>query len=301
MQAVAARGAEGRRGAQVIAGARQGGRKGRRPRPLCRARCPFVARRVVPARQRARRARSSARCTSGSATIVASARSRTCPFLHVHSHLSAADDAILWQLRAPRVVLGVLVGGMLALAGGVVPGRLPQPARRPVPARDRRRRRPRRDDRDRLRAAARSRAYDLRPARRVRRRRVRRRRHLRARPLGRRRPQPGDADPRRRHGDELPHRRCRPSSSSSTPTRCRRSTAGSSAGSTPRAGTRSRSSRRTSASASIVILLHRRVLDVLSVGDEEAASLGINVRRTRLADRRRSRRSARPRPSPSAG
>src|SRR5205823_1206592 len=32
-----------------------------------------------------------------------------------------------------------------------------------------------------------------------------------------------------------------------------------------------------------VILLHRRMLDVLSVGDEEAASLGVNVRRTRLA------------------
>jgi iron complex transport system permease protein len=31
-----------------------------------------------------------------------------------------------------------------------------------------------------------------------------------------------------------------------------------------------------------VILLHRRVLDVLSVGDEEAASLGVNVTRTRL-------------------
>ena len=31
-----------------------------------------------------------------------------------------------------------------------------------------------------------------------------------------------------------------------------------------------------------MILLHRRVLDVLSVGDEEAASLGINVNRTRL-------------------
>jgi iron complex transport system permease protein len=31
-----------------------------------------------------------------------------------------------------------------------------------------------------------------------------------------------------------------------------------------------------------VILLHRRILDVLSLGDEEAASLGIHVRRTRL-------------------
>jgi iron complex transport system permease protein len=34
--------------------------------------------------------------------------------------------------------------------------------------------------------------------------------------------------------------------------------------------------------SSAVILLHKRVLDVLSVGDEEAASLGLNVRRTRL-------------------
>jgi iron complex transport system permease protein len=34
--------------------------------------------------------------------------------------------------------------------------------------------------------------------------------------------------------------------------------------------------------SAIVLLLHRRALDVLSVGDEEAASLGINVNRTRL-------------------
>lgn len=34
--------------------------------------------------------------------------------------------------------------------------------------------------------------------------------------------------------------------------------------------------------SSSVILLHRRVLDVLSLGDEEAASLGIHVRRARL-------------------
>ena len=44
------------------------------------------------------------------------------PFLHVHSHLSPTDSAILWQLRAPRVVLGLLVGGMLALAGGSYQG-----------------------------------------------------------------------------------------------------------------------------------------------------------------------------------
>jgi iron complex transport system permease protein len=34
--------------------------------------------------------------------------------------------------------------------------------------------------------------------------------------------------------------------------------------------------------ASLVILLHRRQLDVLSVGDEEAATLGVNVPRVRL-------------------
>jgi iron complex transport system permease protein len=34
--------------------------------------------------------------------------------------------------------------------------------------------------------------------------------------------------------------------------------------------------------SSIILLLHRRVLDVLSLGDDEAASLGIEVRRTRL-------------------
>ena len=34
--------------------------------------------------------------------------------------------------------------------------------------------------------------------------------------------------------------------------------------------------------AGAVILAHRRVLDVLSVGDDEAASLGVNVRRVRL-------------------
>ena len=44
------------------------------------------------------------------------------PLLHVHSGLSESDRAILWQLRAPRVVLGALVGGMLALAGASYQG-----------------------------------------------------------------------------------------------------------------------------------------------------------------------------------
>jgi iron complex transport system permease protein len=44
------------------------------------------------------------------------------PLTGVHSPLDATDDAILWQLRAPRVVLGVLVGAMLAAAGAAYQG-----------------------------------------------------------------------------------------------------------------------------------------------------------------------------------
>jgi iron complex transport system permease protein len=39
------------------------------------------------------------------------------PFLGVESSFSATEDAILWELRAPRVALGLLVGAMLASAG----------------------------------------------------------------------------------------------------------------------------------------------------------------------------------------
>src|SRR5215475_13268493 len=44
------------------------------------------------------------------------------PFLHVHNPLGAVDQAVLWQLRAPRVVLAALVGGMLAVAGASYQG-----------------------------------------------------------------------------------------------------------------------------------------------------------------------------------
>jgi len=40
------------------------------------------------------------------------------PFVHLHSGLSSLDKAVLFQIRLPRVVLGVLVGGLLAMAGG---------------------------------------------------------------------------------------------------------------------------------------------------------------------------------------
>jgi iron complex transport system permease protein len=40
----------------------------------------------------------------------------------VHSHLAAVDDTIVWQIRAPRVVVGALVGAMLATAGASYQG-----------------------------------------------------------------------------------------------------------------------------------------------------------------------------------
>jgi iron complex transport system permease protein len=44
------------------------------------------------------------------------------PFVNVHSGLGDRDAAILWQLRVPRVVLGALVGAMLAMAGAAYQG-----------------------------------------------------------------------------------------------------------------------------------------------------------------------------------
>jgi iron complex transport system permease protein len=49
------------------------------------------------------------------------------PFLHVHSSLGAVQRAVLWQLRAPRVVLAALVGGMLAVAGSAYQGSFRNP------------------------------------------------------------------------------------------------------------------------------------------------------------------------------
>ena len=44
------------------------------------------------------------------------------PGLHVHQPLDAIDRAVLWQVRAPRVALAALVGGMLAVAGASYQG-----------------------------------------------------------------------------------------------------------------------------------------------------------------------------------
>ena len=40
------------------------------------------------------------------------------PFVDAQSPLTSLDSAVLWELRAPRVALGALVGATLAVAGG---------------------------------------------------------------------------------------------------------------------------------------------------------------------------------------
>jgi iron complex transport system permease protein len=57
----------------------------------------------------------------GLGAIVRSALSYV-PGLHVRQPLDAVDRAVLWQLRAPRVALAALVGGMLAVAGSAYQG-----------------------------------------------------------------------------------------------------------------------------------------------------------------------------------
>lgn len=49
------------------------------------------------------------------------------PLVHVSSGLSDQDSAILWQIRVPRVVLGGLVGAMLAVAGASYQGAFRNP------------------------------------------------------------------------------------------------------------------------------------------------------------------------------
>jgi iron complex transport system permease protein len=57
----------------------------------------------------------------GPGAIAGSALSHL-PVLHVDGRLDSIDEAILWQVRAPRVVLAALVGGMLAIAGSAYQG-----------------------------------------------------------------------------------------------------------------------------------------------------------------------------------
>ena len=57
------------------------------------------------------------------------------PLVDVDSQLSARQEGILFQIRLPRLVLGMLVGGSLAMAGAAYQGGVPQPTGRPVPSR----------------------------------------------------------------------------------------------------------------------------------------------------------------------
>ena len=44
------------------------------------------------------------------------------PFIEADSGLAERQEAIIWEIRLPRVVLGLLVGAMLATAGGAYQG-----------------------------------------------------------------------------------------------------------------------------------------------------------------------------------
>jgi iron complex transport system permease protein len=54
------------------------------------------------------------------------------PFVHVHSGLSASQAAIVWKIRFPRIVLGVLVGAMLSMSGASYQGVFRNPLADPI-------------------------------------------------------------------------------------------------------------------------------------------------------------------------
>ena len=208
------------------------------------------------------------------------------PFLSVGHGLSPTDALILDQLRLPRVVLGLMVGGMLGMAGCAYQGVFRNPLADPYllgsaagagfgattaialgatgaigpSTRSRSRPSSARSSQSRAptcSAAARARAPACSCSRASRWARSSRPADVRAAALG---AEPaGDllVHPRRHRDCQLARRRAR-------------------------LALRVRSA--------IVMLLHARVLDVLALGDVEASSLGVNVRRTRLS-------SSSPRPS----
>ena len=49
------------------------------------------------------------------------------PFVDVDTGLNIRQEAILWELRMPRVALGGIVGAMLAVAGGSYQGSFRNP------------------------------------------------------------------------------------------------------------------------------------------------------------------------------
>jgi iron complex transport system permease protein len=57
-----------------------------------------------------------------SISTVASVLLSHVPFIHYHSSASAINQAIVWEIRLPRVVLGGIVGAMLAAGGASYQG-----------------------------------------------------------------------------------------------------------------------------------------------------------------------------------
>jgi iron complex transport system permease protein len=49
------------------------------------------------------------------------------PLVHLHSGLTDTEATIVWEFRMPRVVLGLLVGAMLSIAGGSYQGAFRNP------------------------------------------------------------------------------------------------------------------------------------------------------------------------------
>ena len=200
------------------------------------------------------------------------------PGVDIHSGLTPQEAAIVTQLRLPRVVLGLLVGSMLALAGGCYQGVFRNPLADPyllgvaagaglgataavalgvatgieggarasglVPAFA-------------FAGALLGVAHGVRP---------------------RRRRRPGadadDAAARRRGGGGLPHRDPDLHPAAQRGDDPRGLLVACSAVWPRAAGPRYGWCCRTPRSPAVVVLAHRRELDVLSVGDEEAASLG---------------------------
>ena len=217
------------------------------------------------------------------------------PFLHLPTSLGPLDKAVLFQIRLPRVVLGALVGGLLALAGAGYQGVFRNPLVDSGMLGASAGAGPRRDARDRL---PRRRGPAGRPGRRV--RRLARRGGGRLR--HRRRRQPGTAC-----SATAWRRCCSPAiavGSFLTAVQTfvlQRSASDIQAVYSWLLGSLSAASWQQvttilpyAAVSSVVILLHGRHLDVLAVGDEEARALGLRPDLVR-GDRRRGRARSPPR------
>jgi len=62
-----------------------------------------------------------------SVSAIAQAALSHVPLLGVHSPLTPIQSAIVWQIRAPRIAMGLLVGAMLAVAGSAYQGTFRNP------------------------------------------------------------------------------------------------------------------------------------------------------------------------------